>query len=184
MNDHHPNSANLSFHLGLKPGTLSLAPYCEEWKCLFETEKRGLLAAIGKQVVDIQHIGSTAIPGMPSKPILDIGIAVYEFENACTCIEPLSGIGYTFRGENGIPRRHYFTKGDPTTHHVHMVEETSDDWRKMIRFRDLLRSDPKTSEDYCKLKLGLGERFSGDRKAHQAAKAEFNEEVLQRKTGQ
>ena len=166
--------------LGLKRGKLCLSPYRNEWPALFDSEKKILLSAIGNHVIDIQHVGSTSIPGMRAKPILDLGIAVDEFENARTCIEPLTDIGYSFRGEHGIPRRHYFTKGDPTTHHIHMVEEYSDEWTKLIRFRDLLRADPKTAEDYRSLKLDLWERLSGDRKAYQAAKAAFIGKVLQR----
>ena len=61
-----------------------------------------------------------------------------------------------------------------------MVEESSDEWAKLIRFRDLLRADPKTAEEYRKLKLDLWERLPGDRKAYQAAKAAFIEEVIRR----
>ena len=166
--------------LGLKRGELYLSPYRVEWETLFDSEKKILLSAIGNHVIDIQHVGSTSIPGMPAKPILDVGIAVDEFENARTCIESLTDIDYSFRGEHGIPRRHYFTKGDPTTHHIHMVEESSDEWTKLIRFRDLLRTDPKMDEDYRTLKLDLWERLPDDRNAYQAAKAAFIGDVLKR----
>ena len=166
--------------LGLNRGELRLSPYRDEWPVLFESEKKIIASAIGDHVRDIQHVGSTSIPGMPAKPILDLGIAVDEFESARTCIEPLTDIGYSFRGEHGIPRRHYFTRGDPTTHHIHMVEESSDEWTKLIRFRDRLRADPNTAEGYCMLKTGLCERLSGDRKAYQAAKAAFIGDVLKR----
>ena len=166
--------------LGLKKGELRLSPYRDEWPLLFESEKKIIEAAVGYHISDIQHVGSTAIVGMPAKPILDIAITVEDFEKARVCIDPLVALGYTFRGENGIPRRHYFTKGDPTTHHIHMVEESSVEWTKLIRFRDLLRADPKTAEDYRKLKLDLWERLPGNRKAYQASKAAFIGTVLQR----
>ena len=166
--------------LGLNRGELYLSPYRTEWPALFESEKKFIAFAIGDHIKDIQHVGSTSIPGMPAKPVLDIGIAVDEFENARTCIEPLTDIGYSFRGEHGIPRRHYFTRRDPTTHRIHMVEESSDEWTKLIRFRDLLRADPQTTEDYRRLKLNLWQRLPGDRKAYQAAKAAFIGKVLQR----
>ena len=166
--------------LGLNRGELYLSPYRTEWPALFESEKKFIAFAIGDHIKDIQHVGSTSIPGMPAKPILDLGIAVDEFENARMCIEPLTDIGYSFRGEYGIPRRRYFTRGDPTTHRIHMVEESSDEWTKLIRFRDLLRADPKTAEDYRNLKLDLWERLPGDRKAYQAAKAAFIGDVLKR----
>ena len=111
--------------LGLKRGELRLAPYRDEWPLLFESEKKIIEAAVGYHISDIQHVGSTAIVGMPAKPILDIAIAVENFEKARVCIDPLVGFGYTFRGENGIPRRHYFTKGrsnDPSHPHGRRIQ--------------------------------------------------------------
>ena len=165
--------------LGLNSGELHLSPYREDWPALFIVEKKIIESAIAYHVPDIQHVGSTSIPGMSAKPILDIAVAVENFEKARACIAPLVAHGYTFRGENGIPRRHYLQKGEPCTHHIQMVEETSEEWTKLIRFRDLLRADPKTAEDYRKLKLDLWERLPGDRKAYQAAKAAFIGKVLQ-----
>ena len=166
--------------LGLHRGELRLSPYRNEWPALFESEQKIIEAAVGDHVPDIQHVGSTAIVGMPAKPILDIAIAVEDFEQARVCIDPLVALGYTFRGENGIPRRHYFQKGEPCTHHIHMVEKTSDEWRKLVRFRDMLRADRSTAADYRRLKLDLWERLPGDRKAYQAAKAAFIEEIIRR----
>ena len=164
--------------LGLKRGELYLSPYRDEWPVLFEAEKRIIAAAIGNHIADIQHVGSTSVPGMRAKPILDIAIAVEGFETARVCIEPLIGLGYMFKGENGIPRRHYFQKGEPCTHHVHMVEETSEEWTKLILFRDHLRSDRSVAEGYGRLKAALVDSLAGDRKAYLAAKAEFITKVL------
>ena len=99
--------------LGLKGGEVSVSPYRDEWNVLFELEKENIEEAIGDYVEDIQHVGSTSIPGMCAKPKLDVAVAVEDFDEATICIEPLAGIGYEFRGENGVPRRHYFGKGDP-----------------------------------------------------------------------
>ena len=166
--------------LGLKRGELRLSPYRDEWPLLFESEKKIIEAAVGYHISDIQHVGSTAIVGMPAKPILDIAIAVEDFEKARVCIDLLVALGYTFRGENGIPRRHYFQKGEPCTHHVHMVEESSDEWTKLICFRDLLSADRSTAADYRRLKLDLWERLPEDRKAYQEAKTAFIEEIIRR----
>lgn len=159
--------------LGLKRGELYLSPYRDEWPALFESEKKIIASAIGDLVRDIQHVGSTSVPGMCAKPILDIAIAVEEFETARVCVEPLVELGYTFKGENGIPRRHYFQKGEPCTHHVHMVEEISEEWTKLILFRDHLRSYRSVTEEYGSLKAALVDSLAGDRKAYLAAKAEF-----------
>ncbi|MCJ7551153.1 MAG: GrpB family protein, partial [Anaerolineae bacterium] len=108
--------------IGLERGVVRLAPYTTEWQRCFEAEKERLQAVIGQYVLDIQHVGSTSIPGMIAKPIIDIGIAVTSFEEARVCIQPIQQLGYEYRGELKIPRRHYFVKGDPRTHHLHMNE--------------------------------------------------------------
>ena len=166
--------------LGLKRGELRVSPYREEWKLLFEIEKRDIEEAIGDYIEDIQHVGSTSIPGMPAKPILDIAIAVKDFEEARVCIEPLCDRGYSFKGENGIPRRHYFLKGEPCTHHIHMLEKDSEEWEKLILFRDYLRSNQNTAEEYKELKRNLLQRLRGNRKAYQAAKSDFVETVIRK----
>ncbi|MBK8312580.1 MAG: GrpB family protein [Acidobacteria bacterium] len=99
--------------LGLPSGEVQLSRYEAGWRSLFLEEAERLRTGIGGYVLDIQHIGSTSIPGMPAKPILDIGIAVTDFEEAMRCVPPMEELGYIYKGENGIPRRHYFVKGDP-----------------------------------------------------------------------
>ena len=166
--------------LGLKRGELRVSPYREEWKNLFEIEKRDIEEAIGDYIEEIQHVGSTSILGMSAKSILDIAIAVKNFEKARICIEPLCDMGYAFKGENGIPRRHYFLKGEPCTHHIHMLEKNSEEWERLILFRDYLRSHQKTAEEYKQLKCDLSERLQGGRKSYQAAKSDFVETVIRK----
>lgn len=178
MHNSQPGSSDPQPPLGLNREELYLSPYREEWPVLFEAEKKILVSTIGDHVRDIQHVGSTAVEGLHAKPILDIAIAVEEFEAARVCIEPLISLGYTFKGENGIPRRHYFQKGEPCTHHIHMVEETGEEWTKLILFRDHLRSDRGVAEEYGKWKAALVDSLAGDRKAYLAAKAEFITEVI------
>ena len=180
MHNHRPDSQDPTLPLGLNSGILRLSSYRDEWPVLYESEQETIESSIGEHIVDIQHVGSTAIVGMPAKPILDIAIATGNFEKARVCIAPLAALGYTFKGENGIPRRHYFTKGEPCTHHIHMVEETNDEWAKLILFRDYLRSDQRVADEYARLKSALLDRLAGDRVAYQAAKTVFIEEVLQK----
>ena len=185
MRNLQPESSAPMPPLGLHRGILHLSPYRDEWLVLYESEQEIIKSAIGDHIVDIQHVGSTAIVGMPAKPILDIAIAVEEFEKARACVELLDRLGYTFKGENGIPRRHYFQKSEPCTHHIHMVEETSEEWTKLILFRDYLRSNQRVSEAYRDLKIDLLERTNGDRKSYQAAKSDFIDGVVEkaRETG-
>ena len=164
--------------LGLKRGELLLSPNHNAWPVLFASEQEIIESAIGDHIEDIQHVGSTAIVGMPAKPILDIAIAVGNFEKARVCIAPLAALGYTFKGENGILRRHFFTKGESCTRHIYMVEQTSEEWANLILFRDCLRSDRSVASAYEKLKTFLADRLAGDRVAYQIAKAEFIKKVL------
>jgi GrpB-like predicted nucleotidyltransferase (UPF0157 family) len=164
--------------IGLERGIVKLAPYDAEWQRLFEEEKARIQAAIGQWVLDIQHVGSTSIPGVVAKPILDIGVAVENFEEASVCIEPLEQLGYEYHGENGIPRRHYFVMGDPRTHHLHVNEVHSRDWENQVFFRDYLIQHPEFAQEYAALKLELAGRFPTDRDAYLEGKAPFIERVL------
>jgi GrpB-like predicted nucleotidyltransferase (UPF0157 family) len=164
--------------LGLESGVVRLSPYQPVWQRLFKEEKERLQQAVGPYVLDIQHVGSTSIPGLVAKPILDIAIAVCDFEAATICIEPIEGLGYVYRGEFGIPRRHYFAKGEPRTHHLHMNEIDSVDYENQILFRDYLIRHPDVAQAYAALKLDLARRFPADRDAYLAGKAPFIEHVL------
>ena len=104
--------------------------YSLTWKRLYEEEKKLLVNTIGKYILDIQHIGSTAIPGMIAKPIIDIGVAVKDFEEAKICIKPIVNLGYYYRGEHGVKGRHYFCKFNPEAHHIHMAEINIDYWKE------------------------------------------------------
>ena len=149
--------------IGLKPGIVRVSPYQPGWARLFEKERVRLQSAVGAHVLDIQHIGSTSVPGLPAKPIIDIGIAVQDFEEAVVCVEPIEALGYVYRGENGIPRRHYFRIGTPRTHHIHMVEVESAEWAQQLLFRDYLRRHPEMLRRYADLKIDLARRFPQDR---------------------
>ena len=166
--------------LGLLRGTVRIKPYSADWPRLFEAERARLQAVIGRYVLDIQHIGSTSVPGLAAKPILDIGVAVANFEEAAVCIEPLVALGYEYLGERGIPRHHFFARGDPRTHYLHMNEITSDDWQQTLAFRDYLRRHPEATQEYADLKQALAVRFAGDREAYTLAKTEFIEQILKR----
>lgn len=164
--------------IGLESDQLRLMPYNPQWPQYYERERRHLQAAIGQFVTDIQHVGSTAIAGMPAKPVIDIGIAVENFERAAVCVSHMERLGYEYRGENGILRRHYFVKGHPRTHHVHMLEAASAEWRAHISFRDYLRAHRGVAIEYANLKNGLAMKFATDREAYQRAKASFIAEVI------
>ena len=164
--------------IGLERGTVKLAPYTAEWKRLFEEERSHLQAVLGANVLDIQHVGSTSIPRIVAKPIIDIAIAVESFERARVCVKPIEGLGYEYIGEHGIPRRHFFVKGNPRAYHVHMNEISGRDWENQVLFRDYLLQHPAAAREYTALKVRLAEQFPFDREAYTDGKAPFIERIL------
>jgi GrpB-like predicted nucleotidyltransferase (UPF0157 family) len=165
--------------IGLERGLVKLHPFTAEWRRHFEAEKALLQGAVGSYILDIQHVGSTSIPGMVAKPIVDIAIAVSDFEEARVCIQPIEGLGYEYKGENGIPRRHYFGKGDQRMFHLHLNEINSLEWQNLILFRDYLCRHPEAVQEYVVLKIQLAAKYPRDRQAYLDGKAPFIERVLQ-----
>ena len=154
-------------------------PHTERWHDLFAEEEDRLRVAVGEYALAIEHVGSTAICGLWAKPIIDIAVAVREIADAGRCVIPLERIGYEYRGEQGIPGRHLFGKGEPRTHHLHLVEMGSDFWRSHLLFRDYLRQHREVRERYEKLKRELAQKHEEDREAYTEGKAEFIEGVLE-----
>src|SRR5918992_128153 len=169
--------------LGLERGTVRLVPHTERWHDLFAEEERRLRVAFGDYALAIEHVGSTAICGLSAKPIIDIAVAVREIADAEECMTALEQLGYEYRGEQGIPGRHFFGKGEPRTHHLHMVELSSDFWRSHLLFRDYLLQHRETTEKYERLKKELAEKYKGDREAYTEGKAAFIESVLEAACG-
>lgn len=163
---------------GLEKGAVRLVAYDPEWKRLFEAEKASLIEVLGTKTLDIQHIGSTSIPGMPAKPIIDIAIAVTDFEEAMGCIRLIEELGYEYKGEFGMPRRHYFVKGEPRLFHVHMSEIDSLEWQNTILFRDYLCTHEEAAKEYAELKAALASKYPRDREAYLEGKTAFVEGVI------
>ena len=168
--------------LGLPAHRVDLCPYNPTWARLFDEEAARICGALGDWILDVQHVGSTSIPNIPAKPILDIAVAVENFEEAACCIAPLEALGYEYLGENGIPRRHYFRKRNPATdtftHNLHMNETHGDDYRGHVAFRNYLRTHSDVAQEYADLKLSLKARFPSDRRAYGWGKAAFINKVL------
>lgn len=150
-----------------------VAPYDPRWADLFALERAAIVQACGCHVSAVHHIGSTAVPGLAAKPIIDILAVLREREDGVLCIVPLTRLGYRFRGANGIDGRYYFTKGSPRSHHLHMYPSDHPEVGRHLRFRDYLRSDPDQATAYAHLKLCLAARFADDPQAYATAKDEF-----------
>ena len=162
--------------------TVILVPYHEAWPSLFDEERMRLERALGSSARGIEHVGSTAVPGLAAKPILDIRVGVGSLRDAECSIRPLEQLGYEFRGEAGLPGRLFFRKGNPRTHHLHVTEIGSEFWERHLVFRDYLRAHPETARDYVQLKHDLADRFRRDRAAYTEAKTGFISEVVRRTT--
>jgi GrpB-like predicted nucleotidyltransferase (UPF0157 family) len=156
--------------------------YDPKWLELFEVESAVLMDAIGHYVADIQHIGSTAVPGLAAKPVIDILIGLRRLLDAQDCILPIEGMEYEYfpEFENEFPERRYFRKSSngKRTHQIHLVEINTDFWKRHLAFRDYLRSHPEIANEYATLKKELAKQFENDREGYTNAKSNFIENVL------
>jgi GrpB-like predicted nucleotidyltransferase (UPF0157 family) len=166
--------------LGLDQGTVRLTAYHPAWARLFEEEARVLQAALGGLVGAIEHVGSTAVPGLAAKPIIDVMGGLRRIEDVAACVPVLEGLGYEYKGEYGIPGRHFFVKGAPRTHHLHLVRVGSAFWEDHLLFRDYLRRHPEEAAAYARLKHDLAARHAADREAYTDSKTAFICGVLER----
>jgi len=172
-------------NLGTAGGHVEIVPYSAEWTQLFELEAQRIQAACGDLLPVIEHIGSTAIPGMPAKPIIDIMPGVKTHADGLRTIEPLQQLGYDYHGENGIPGRFYFVlryeqrSERRSVVHVHIFEIGAENWERHLLFRDTLRAHPEVAAEYAALKQTLALRFHEDRQAYTEAKGAFINQVVQ-----
>jgi GrpB-like predicted nucleotidyltransferase (UPF0157 family) len=167
--------------LGLQRGTVQVVAYHPDWHDLFEQERHILQQHIGHLILDIQHVGSTAVPGLDAKPILDIAVAVTSMAVIPQSIPLLCRIDYIDRGDGGTNGGYLFVKESAPnvrTHHVHVVAIDDPQWPNYLRFRDMLRADERLCTRYAKLKQNLQQQFSQDRQSYTAAKHAFIRGVL------
>jgi len=163
---------------------VDLVEYDATWPGRFEAEARALRAALAGLDVgafDLQHVGSTAIPGVAAKPIIDILLISDEPARWPALIEPIGTLGYVFWADNPRRDRLFFVKGMPPfgerrTHHVHV--RTSPDARATLLFRDHLRRHPDAVARYAALKRDLSARYPTDRDAYTEGKGSFVDEIV------
>ena len=168
--------------IGLKRGTVRLAPYDPAWARQYAREAARIRKALGRRIVDIQHVGSTSVPGLLAKPVIHVAVAIRDLADVGRCIEPLEGLGYLYLGDQENRGDHFFAKGpDRTrTHYVHVVESGGANWNEYLLFRDLLRRDPKLRDKYARLKRRLAGSCTDDRKTYTKRKKPFIERVIER----
>ena len=166
--------------LGLRRGTVQITPYRPAWAILFQAERARLQEALGDLVLDIQHIGSTAVPGLAAKPILDVAIAVAGESVVAECVGLLADVGYTYRGYRGPDQGQFFDRGrgQELTHYLHVLLIHEPAWSNYLRFRDHLTAHPAARDAYMRLKEDLAAEYPGDRAGYTAAKAMFIHDIL------
>src|SRR4026208_1475727 len=120
---------------------IALKSYDPDWPVLFEIERQAMQRS-GGWFKAVHHVGSTSIPGMAAKPIIDILVVLDLHEDGLACVDAMRQLGYEYRGESGLAGRHYFRKGSPHTHHVHMFAAGHPEAGRHLRFRDYLRAHP------------------------------------------
>ncbi len=169
----------------LEKDRVEIVAYHPEWPQQARDEIESLRAVLPpNSVIDIQHIGSTAIPGLSAKPIIDILVAVKSLDEMKRLAVPvLQKMGYQYWAENPDPERMFFVKGMPPygekrTHHVHLVEPTSRHWSAKIFFRDYLIAHPEIAKEYEQLKIQLAQQHTFDREQYTEAKGAFVNKVL------
>ncbi len=155
-----------------------IVEYDPRWPAAFAEEKTAVCAALKGMLTDIQHIGSTAIPGLRAKPVIDLLVMVSRFSPILEYAQRLEPLGYTHSYQPLEPVRIFFRKGAPRTHHLHIVEDRSDECRRLLLFRDHLLRHPETAVAYEALKRDLAERFALDRPRYTKSKTEFIQSII------
>jgi len=166
--------------LGLARDRVAVRPYDARWPRAFAEEGERLQALLGPLARGIEHVGSTAVPGLAAKPILDVAVAYADAESLAVMRQVLEHAGYEDRGDQGEQGGVVLVKGSHTcrTHHLHLVAEGSAQWRRYLAFRDALRGDESLRSRYATLKAHLARRFPVDRSAYTDGKDAFIAFVL------
>ena len=172
---------------------ITLVDYDPAWPARFAEEVERIQAALGDSVVAIEHFGSTAVPGLSAKPVIDLLVAVRSLPEARTrAVSALEALGYAYWRDDPAPDRLFFVKGlppnGPRTHHVHVVDlSVSHDPRlgeftfaDRLLFRDYLRAHPDEAVRYAELKRELARQFSEDREAYTSGKTEYVYSIMQK----
>jgi GrpB-like predicted nucleotidyltransferase (UPF0157 family) len=162
--------------------SIRLVAYDPAWPMLFEEERAHLESVLLPwQAGPIEHIGSTAVPGLTAKPVIDIMAAVGDLASSLPAREAVAQLGYIY-----FPYRpdvmHWFCKPSPAqrTHHLHLVPVDTPLWSERLLFRDYLRGSPDASAEYARLKVALAKKHQYDREAYTEAKGDFVMSIVER----
>jgi GrpB-like predicted nucleotidyltransferase (UPF0157 family) len=166
--------------LGLRRGVVEVVPYDPRWPTIFDDTAADLRSVLDNSILAIHHVGSTSVPNLCAKPVLDVLVSVPDFDEALQLVPRIERLGYVFRRDEEIEDRHYFRRGHDTarTHHLSLATPTSRHYIDTLAFRDALRSDAQLASQYANLKLELAARFPRDRESYISGKTTFVMGVL------
>jgi GrpB-like predicted nucleotidyltransferase (UPF0157 family) len=162
--------------------TIQLHDYDPAWPAQFLAERERLLSALPDAFIELQHIGSTAVPSIRAKPVIDIIAGVDSIATAEGLAQQVCASGYGTSAEFNatLTDRKWFMRwlNGHRTHHLHLVVHEGPVWHEHLRFRDLLRAQPELRQQYAQLKSSLEQAHANDREAYTDAKAEFVRSAL------
>lgn len=167
--------------IGLVRGTVEVVPHCKEWENSAIRTIELLKNILENDFTDIQHIGSTSIKSIYSKPIIDIAVAVNDFSTILKYNELLEKQGIIYRGQDRENQLLYVMgdfENNTRTHHIHIVLNNSIEWNNYINFRDFLNNNTKFAKAYSDLKISLAKKYPNDRNAYTEGKSEMINKIL------
>jgi GrpB-like predicted nucleotidyltransferase (UPF0157 family) len=172
--------------VGLESKQVRVVAYHDAWPALYDSEVARVAPALAAAGVALrfEHTGSTAVPGLAAKPIIDILAGLLDEGARATAIKALEASGYQHRGEQEIPGRDFFRRGEPRQYHVHLTLVGSAFWDDHRTFRDWLLTHPAAAAEYGALKQALAARYPTDRESYIEGKTAFVESVLRSARGE
>ena len=169
--------------LGLKRGTVHLEPHDKQWDEIATQTIKTLKSILGDDAIDIQHIGSTAIPAIKAKPIIDIVVGTTDFGRIMSHNEQLENEGIFYRSSD-VEHQVLYVIGDMEkdirTHHIHVVKWNGTEWKNYIHFRDYLNANENIALQYQKLKEELESKYADDRVTYTNGKQDMIDIILER----
>jgi len=157
---------------------VGIVSYNPNWKEIYKEESKKIKNVLSDIIIDIHHIGSTAIPGIKAKPVIDILVEVKDIEAVDRYNNKMEELGYEVMGEYGIPKRRFFRKGgNNRTHHIHIFQVGNEEIERHINFKEYLIAHPDKVREYSKLKEKLTNKYTYDVENYTNGKSDFIKEI-------
>lgn len=164
---------------------VTVIAYDEGWPAEFENAAAELHGMLESDCLDVQHIGSTAVPGLAAKPVIDLLVIVSDIEALDRFEEDFRHLGYQSKGENGLPGRRYYERGgNERTHHIHCYGQGNPEVFRHLAFRDFLKANPQVAAAYGELKIKLAQQYPLDIEQYINGKQAMVQEIEKKAIGE